>query len=93
MRQMVEKNFVQVLGCIWMPYGAKATYEYPLSAYDIENIKEFTRENVASWLAKNAGDFSSITDFYATTGDKEIPWQSEDNELTYQDITYPLDCL
>ena len=88
MRYMVERNFVEVLGGIWMPYGAKATMEYKLSPYDIVNIGEFTRENVESWLDKNAGDFSSIIDFYATIGDKEISWASEENEFIYQDIVF-----
>ena len=91
MRYMVERNFVIVLGGIWLPYGAKATMEYKLSPYDIANIGEFTRENVESWVDKNAGDFSSIIDFYATIGDKEIPWASKENELVYQNTAYPLE--
>ena len=91
MRYMVERNFVLVLGNIWMPYGAKATMDYKLSSHDIANIGEFTRENVGLWLDKHAGDFNSIIDFYATVGDAEIPWMCEDNELTYQDIVFPME--
>jgi hypothetical protein len=89
MRYMVEKNFVQVLGKIWMPPTAVCGYEYPLRKYDIDNIGEFTRENVEQWLAANAGDFSQIIDFYATVGDKEIPWAKEDSESRYCDILFP----
>jgi len=68
---------------------AMSTYRYELRDYDLENIGEFTRENVDSWLSTHAGDFSSIKDFHAVAGDSEIPWKSEENELEYQDITYP----
>ncbi|KKK96390.1 hypothetical protein LCGC14_2663190, partial [marine sediment metagenome] len=59
-----------------------------LSPYDVENIGEFTRENVEGWLHKNAGDFQSIEDFFATVGDKEIPWAKEENEFAYSDAVY-----
>lgn len=88
MRYMVERNSVQVVGGIWMPYGAKAAYEYPLSPYDVENIGKLTRENVERWLNKNAGDFSSIDDFCATVGTQEIPWATEEGELAYLDAMY-----
>lgn len=88
MRYMVERNFVQVLGVIWMP-AITCAQEIKLRAYDVENIGEFTRENVSDWIDKNAGDFQSITDFYATMGDVEIHWANEDNEITYNDCMYP----
>ena len=91
MRYMVERNFVAVLGGIWMPYGAKAIMRYHLNTDDIENIGKFTRKNVNSCLVKRAGDFSSIIDFYATIGDKEIPWASKENGLVYQNTAYPLE--
>ena len=87
MRYMVESNFVRVWGYIWMP-NTLAAYEYTLTSYDVENIGEFTRENVEGWLHKNAGDFQSIEDFYATVGDKEIPWAKEENEFAYSDAVY-----
>lgn len=88
MRYIVERNFVLILGYIWMP-NCMATMERTLSTYDIENIGEFTRENVEQWLACNAGDFQQVVDFYATVGDKEIPWANEDNEMAYNDLTFP----
>jgi len=90
MRYMVERNFVRVVGRIWMP-GVDAAYEYPLSAYDIENIGEFTRESVEYWLALNTGDFQEVTDFYATVGDAEIPWAYEESEFQFNDCMYPVE--
>lgn len=87
MRYMVERNFIRVVGKIWMPFVTCAM-EYPLSAYDIENIGEFTRENVEQWTATHCGDFQSITDFYATVGDQEIPWATEEGEMTYSDCMF-----
>ena len=87
MRYMVERNFVRVWGYIWMP-NTLAAYEYTLSPYDVENIGEFTRENVEGWLHKNAGDFQSVEDFYATVGNQELPWAKEENEFAYSDAVY-----
>jgi hypothetical protein len=84
MRYMVERNFVRVVGKIWLP-PVTAAMEYPLRKYDLETIGEFTRENVERWLCTHAGDFSSIIDFYATSGDIEIPWGTEDGELIWED--------
>ncbi len=84
MRYMVEKNFVRVVGKIWLPM-AKACYEYPLDKFAVKSIGEFTRENVAQWVNLNAGDFSSIDDFYATVGDKEINWEKEESEMFWND--------
>lgn len=93
MRYTVERNFVQVVGAIWMP-SAMAAMEYTLSACDVENIKDreepgLTRRNVESWLGCNSGDFQSIKDFRASIGDWESSWSDEENELTYLDCMYP----
>ncbi len=87
MYMTIERNFVQVVGVIWMP-STTAAMEYKLSKYDLENIGEFTRENVEKWLDKRAGDFQSITDFYATYKDKEIQWADEENEFIYSDCMF-----
>ena len=87
MRYLVERNFVQVIGKIWMP-ATTCAMEYTLSAYDIENIGEFTRENVAAWLTTNAGDFQSVDDFRATVGDDWIGWAEEESEFIYHDCVY-----
>ena len=38
-RYMVERNYVQVVGTIWMP-SATAAMEYPLSVRDVADINE-----------------------------------------------------
>jgi hypothetical protein len=60
-----------------------------LSAYDLENIGEFTRENVEDWLGTHAGDFQSVRDFHAVCGDAEVAWENEENEFEYCDCMYP----
>ena len=87
MRYMVERNYVQVVGTIWMP-AITAAMEYPLTKHDLENIGEFTRENVERWLDTRAGDFQSVTDFFATYGDTDIVWADEENECIYNDCVY-----
>jgi hypothetical protein len=90
MRYVVEKNFVQVIGKIWMP-SVTCAMEYPLRPYDIENIGELTRENVEFWLLKNAGDFQSIEDFRFSVGDFDSGWRNEESEITYNDCVYGLE--
>lgn len=79
---------VDVVGKIWMPMTT-AAMRYELSDYDLENIGEFTRENVEDWLGTHSGDFSSVADFSAVCGNVEIPWESEENEMTFVDCMYP----
>ena len=98
-RYMVERNYVDVVGTIWMP-ATTASLRIPLRKYDLENIianritgdvpvtdinlaERFTRESVERWLGCNSGDFQSVEDFYATAGGVEIPWASEDGEMAY----------
>ncbi len=88
MRYLVERNFVQVIGTIWMP-SATCAMEYPLSARDIANIGRFTRDNVETWLSANSGDFQSIQDFAATIGDEWVEWDSEESEITFNDCMSP----
>lgn len=82
MRYIVERNFVRVLGTIWL-VPIRAAMEYPLSRYDAENIGEFTRENVARWLLTHAGDFQHVEDFWATLGDAVIEWANPESEGIY----------
>lgn len=88
MRYMAERNFIQVIGEIWQPGIGTCAMEYTLSSQDIENIGEFTRENVQDWLGKNAGDFQRIEDFYALIGEGEILWENEKSELIYNDCMF-----
>lgn len=86
----VRVAYVLILGKLWMPM-ATATMRIDLRDYDLENIGEFTRENVEQWLMTHSGDFSSVTDFYAVCGNVEIPWSSEENEMAYYDNDLELD--
>lgn len=82
-------NQIQVIGRIWMPYGAVCAQCIDLTAYDIENIGELTRDNVEQWLMCHSGDFSSIIDFRADIGDFLSEWADEESECTYSDCMYP----
>ena len=65
--------------------GGIASIHKDLSDYDLGNIGEFTRDNVEQWLTSHSGDFQEVIDFTAVCGKEEIPWSSEDNEMTYLD--------
>lgn len=78
----VRLAYVLILGKLWMP-SVTASMRTDLRDYDLENIGEFTRENVEQWLMTHSGDFSSVTDFCAVCGNVEIPWSSEENEMIY----------
>src|SRR5690348_11532676 len=82
--QRVRVAYVDVLGTIWMP-AVMASMRIKLSDYDLENIGEFTRENVEQWLCTHAGDFQAVKDFRAECGELEIPWSTEENEMEYFD--------
>ena len=85
MKFTIERNWIEAIGPIWWPAGAICAMRYDLSAYDMENIGEATRENVEQWLATHSGDFQHVEDFYAAIGETEIPWEKEENEFTYAD--------
>lgn len=81
---------VDVVGRIWQPGCGLCAYTYPLSGYDVENIRaygdgEITRDAVQRWLDTHAGDFSEIVDFRATIGDGDFDcdFEDEDNEMAY----------
>jgi hypothetical protein len=91
----VKKSFIHVLGYIWMP-SVQCSQRIDLRQYDIDNMRNdegtITRDDVENWLGSNAGDFSSITDFYASIEDGntsiEIAWNDEENEFTFNDNMY-----
>lgn len=98
MRYAVATSFVQYIGEIWQPGVEVCAQCKTLTPYDVENLRAVgtgekpgncpvTREAVEMWLSKNAGDFSSITDFSASLeidGETvDIPWTDEDSEFTY----------
>lgn len=92
MRYIVEKNFVQVIGAIWMP-AITCAMEYPLADYDLETMRdeesgEITREDIEQWLTTHSGDFQGIDDFRASIGETEYPWTHEESEWTYNECVY-----
>ena len=98
-RYTVRHSYVNIIGGIWMPYGAQCAMRKDLTSYDIKNIRacgdgEITRDGLEDWLTANSGDFSSVDDFRASIedGDQtiEIAWaKGEDSEITYSDCMYP----
>ena len=87
MKFTVERNWIDMVGVIWMP-AITCAQRIDLKSSDIENIGEATRENVEQWLALHSGDFQSITDFHAVVGETEILWKHEENEWVFDDCMY-----
>jgi hypothetical protein len=95
----VRKDFVRVLGNGWLAFNrfGNPSHPYPsmageilLRESDLEQIGDFlTRSNIDRWLATNSGDFSSITDWSASIGEHEIPFEREESESVYYDMTDP----
>jgi len=90
----MRTSLIDVLGVIWMP-PVPAASQLTLTNHDVDTIRmhgegRITRESVQSWLDTHAADFQSITDFCASieSGNDtiDIPWDSEDNEMTYGDL-------
>ena len=88
MKFTIERKWIEVIGVIWMP-AVTCAKRIDLSAYDMENIGEPTRENVEDWLGSHTGDFQSIDDFHAVIGETDIPWKDEESEFTYCDCMFP----
>lgn len=84
MRFTVERNWIDVVGVIWLP-PITCAMRYDLNNYDMDNIGEPTRENVDAWLSTHSGDFQSITDFHAVVGETEIDWADAENECVFND--------
>ncbi len=78
-------RIIEVIGKIWMPVKTCAMVYNLLTANDIENIGELTRENVSNWLDTNSGDFQYIIDFHASIDDFDFPWEKEESESIFHD--------
>lgn len=93
MKYLLRKSYIDVVGGIWLPYGAKASLRIDLSKYDLENIKDekeqFTREGISLWLAAHSGDFSSILDWSASIEEGnetlDFPFDTEEGEIAWLD--------
>lgn len=87
-----EVCYIQFIGRIWMP-AMVCAQEKTLSSYDLENLGEWTRDNVEQWLFTHSGDFREIIDFAADFSrngkDWESPWNQEDSECVFLDSMYP----
>jgi len=77
--KVVEVNRIDVIGRLWIPADV-AAYTYDLSPFQIAQIGQLNRANIAGWLDKNTGDFQSIIDFTADIGDFYCDWNKEDSE-------------
>jgi hypothetical protein len=79
---------IDVIGKIWQPGIGTCAMSYELRDYDVENIGEFTRENVQLWLDSNSGDFQSISDFRADIADFFSDWEDEESEGIFNDCMF-----
>lgn len=87
----VEVRRIDVIGTIWLP-PVTAAMSYDLSAYDVENLGELTRENVARWLETHSGDFQHVQDFRADIGPFFSDWEKgEESDCIFSDCMYPAD--
>jgi hypothetical protein len=95
MKYTIRKSLINVLGQLWMPSVAGALV-IEASTHDVENMRDdegkITRESVGLWLDSHAGDFSGVIDFSVSIEDGEatidIPFSSEENEMTFGDCMY-----
>ena len=95
MRISYTRNYVRVIGKIWMP-PITAAMEYTLSDSELESNHidrdNPTRDQIQRWVSTETGDFRSIEDFSADIGDRGIvPWFKEESECTYNDCMFPGD--
>ena len=77
---------IEVIGKGW--YNQTMAYSYSLTAHDVEQIGELTRESVEAYLCSHSGDFQSITDFHADIADFDSPWANEESGYEYHDMMY-----
>lgn len=75
---------VNIIGQLWA--GVEAAHTYLLSDANLEDIGDFTRENIQKWCDKRASDFQFVDDFSAVCGAIEVPWSSQDNEDRFNDM-------
>jgi len=87
MKFTVERNWIELIGTIWMP-AVTCAQRIDLTRGDMKNIGAPSRENVEQWLTTHSGDFQSVDDFSATIGEVVIPWSNEESEFTYSDCMY-----
>jgi hypothetical protein len=93
MRYTVEKCQIDLIGPIWAPFGLVCALEKTLTSHDLENVGEWTRDNVEHWLSLHSGDFQHVQDFRADFSRKGKDWVSEwaeeESEFLFSDAMYP----
>ena len=84
---------VDFLGFTWHQTRVLCAQSITLSSDDMGNLGEWTRDNVAQWLALHSGDFQEVTDFRAdfSRGKKDwrTGWQEAESEGTFFDCMEP----
>jgi hypothetical protein len=92
----VNKSFIHIVGTMWMPSTTGALV-LNITSLDADYLKDdngnITRESVEEWLSTHSGDFRNVIDFYADietdSGNVIIDWLNEENEIVFNDCTYP----
>jgi hypothetical protein len=78
----IKKRYIEIVGGV-------RSWRIDLTLWNVFCIGEFTRENVADWLADytcnrhpEIDDFP--VDFHAVCGDIDIPWATKEGRDCYQ---------
>ena len=85
MKFTIDRNWIEVVGYLWQ--GPKGSLRIKLTAKEVAEVGEPTRENVRKLLSplRHGGDFQDIIDFRAIVGETEIPWATEEGEALWDD--------
>ena len=90
MNENLPAGRVRFVGLIWQPDTELFSAELPITAADLKEIGEFSRENVLRWLTTpsfngtRTPDFSQIVDFSATAT-ISLPWGNKEHAWGFAD--------
>ena len=88
MGERIDKSVhICMLGKMWLPM-CNAISDFNIV---LDDIGEFTRDAIEDWLGTHAGDFSSITDFYAELEETRYGYDEETQEQITRTRTTSLD--
>jgi hypothetical protein len=78
----IKQRYIEIVGDM-------ITWRIDLTLWNVFCIGEFTRENVADWLADNTVNHSAIkedfpVDFHAVCGGQDIPWATKEGRDCYE---------
>jgi len=94
--RVVHKNYVNIIGRIWMPPVIGALDKH-LSPSDIKSMVNedgtITKEDVKDWVNKNSGDFQTVLDFEALIDDApqgplEIDWAKDESGAIWDNCMF-----